>query len=259
MTAPSAAGTAARKTGRGVTETQITIGVVVIDYAGLQDVKGYNNGSPRVQAQAAADHVNSHGGIAGRKLRLVFGEFPVTSNNWAADEQAICTGFTEDEKVFAVVAGALSQGKTFLPCLAKHDTPLISSAGGLTDDQGMAEYPRHYFYSGGITLSRLAASYADGLAAAGFFVSGSKVGLVRVDDQPYERAADRDLKPRLKSLGGPVQEEAVVSAMTSLGDTASQMPSIVLRFQQQGINRVLFLDNASVAPLFAIQAASQSY
>ncbi len=266
-TGPSAAAVSGRtsptrsgpQTGRGFTATEITVGVVVIDYAGLQDVKGYNNGSPRVQAQAAADYVNARGGIGGRKVRLVFGEFPVTSNNWAADEQAICTQFTEDEKVFAVIAGALSQGKTFLPCLAKHDTPLISSAGGLTDDQGMAEFPRHYFYSGGITLSRLARSYVDGLAEAKFFGADAKVGLVRVDDQPYARTSDRILKPRLKELGSPVLEEAVVSAMNSLGDTASQMSSIVLRFQQRGINRVLFLDNASVGPLFAIQAASQGY
>jgi hypothetical protein len=37
------------------------------------------------------------------------------------------------------------------------------------------------------------------------------------------------------------------------------MPSLVLRFQQSGINRVLFLDNATVAILFTIQAGTQGY
>ena len=44
-----------------------------------------------------------------------------------------------------------------------------------------------------------------------------------------------------------------------LGSTASQMPSVVLRFQQSGINRVLFLDNATIAILFTIQAGTQGY
>ncbi|MHB8669234.1 MAG: ABC transporter substrate-binding protein [Acidimicrobiales bacterium] len=235
------------------------IGIVTVNVAGLQDAKGLNNGDNQVQAQAVVDDLNAHGGIAGRRIVPVYATFEATSRNWEADYQAICTSLTEDHKVFAVVNATTAYARTFVPCLAQHNTPLVNSAGGQADDLGMRQLAPYFFNPGSANLTRIARFYVDGLAAEGFFSAGTKVGLVRVDDNAFKRASDNMLKPRLAAIGVTVAQEAVVSAQTSLADTASQMPALTLRFHQSGINRVLFLDNATIAPLFAIQASSQGY
>ena len=227
--------------------------------AGLQDAKGLNNGDSKVQAQAVIDRMNSTGGIAGRKIVPVYASFEATSSNWESDYQAICTSLTEDHKVFAVVNASTAYSRTFVPCLARHNTPLINSAGGRADEREMRQFSQYLVHPGGANLSRTAGFYIDGLARIGFFAPGTKVGLVRVDDDAFKRATDEVLKPRLAKLGVTLAQEATVGAQTSLASTASQMPSLVLRFQQSGINRVLFLDNATVAILFTIQAGTQGY
>jgi hypothetical protein len=247
------------KIGRGITATTVRVGIFVADFAGLQNVKGFNTGNPEVQAKAVADRINANGGIAGRRVELSFGRMPATSGNWEADEQAICSSFTEDKKVFAVIYALVSQGKTFQTCLARADTPLISSSGGPADQDVMAKNPNHLFYVGSLNTSRLAGAYIDGLVAQQFFPAGEKIGLVRPNDETYRRATEQVLKPRLAANGLKLAEEAIVNAQTSLTATAGEMSSVVLRFQGAGVRRVIFLDNATLAPLFAIQASGQGY
>lgn len=244
--------------GHGVTDTTIRIGVFVASYAGLE-AKGLNLGDAQVQAQAVADYLNARGGIAGRKIVLSFAKLEASSSNWESDEQKICTTFTEDQKVFAVVYSLVSQGNTLLPCLAQHDTPLISGPGGIADANIMSEFANYYYYTGGMELSRMSTAYVDGLAAQGFFAGGGSIGLVRADSAPFARAARGALVQALRKHGLTLAKEAVVDAQTSVSKTASQMPSVVLKFQQAGVKKVLFLDNGTMAVLFAIQAASQRY
>lgn len=243
---------------QGVTATTIKIGVVLVDFGGLQNVNGFKTGDPRVQSQAIADHLNGVGGVAGRKIVLTFATLSASSSNFESDEQAMCTQFTEDDKVFAVVYALNSMGKTFLACLAAHNTPLISSGGGVADRTYMDRYSRFYLTPSSPNMTRMAKAYVDSLARQGFFGAGSKVGFIRVDDAPFQRAAQQSLIPQLAKYG-VTATEAVVNSQKSLSETASQLPAIALRFQQGGINRVMFLDNGQIAPLFAAQAAGQGY
>ena len=237
----------------------LKLGVVTLNVAGLQDAKGLDNGDNRAQAQAVIDAVNANGGIAGRRILPVFAEFDASSPNWESDYQAICTSFTEDHKVFAVVNATVAYARTFVPCLARHGVPLISSGGGRGDTQQMREWAPYLYHPGSADLSRAARIYVDLLASRGFFGNGAKVGLVRVDDEAFERVTNSVIKPRLAAAGSALAVDAPVAAQSSLGTSASQMPSIVLRMQREGVNRVLFLDNATLGPLFTIQAASQGY
>jgi ABC-type branched-subunit amino acid transport system substrate-binding protein len=245
------------KYSQGITATTIKIGAFVASYEGLE-AKGLNLGDAKVQVQAVANYINAHGGIAGRKVVLTFATMQATSSNWEADEQKICTQFTEDDHVFAVVYSLISMGKALLPCLAQHNTPLIAAGGGPGDAQVMQQYADDYVYGGGMNLTRVAQTYVDHLSAQGFFGVGAKIGLVRANDASFTRAASA-LKSRLAAHGARLTKEVVVDAQTSVSGTASQMPNAVLKMQQAGVNRVLFLDNATLAVLFAIQAASQNY
>ena len=235
------------------------IGFVISDVGGLQSVKGVNLGDNEIEARAAAQWVDANGGLAGRRIVPVFQKFDAASNNWERDYQGMCTAFTEDEKVFAVVSATIAYSKTFASCLKQHDTPLINSAGGVQDDQGDRALGRYYYTPGSFQLTRMTKAYIEGLRAAGFFARGSRVGLVRVDDAPFARVAQGVVRPLLAAAGVTLTDEAVVGAQESLGNTTSQMPSIVLRFQQKAIDRVLVLDNGTLAISFALQAASQGY
>lgn len=232
---------------------------MITDAAGLQSLKGVNLGDNKVEAQAAIDWVNAHGGVAGRKIVPVFEQWSAGSDNWERDYQGFCTSFTEDHKVFAVVGNTIAYSKTFAYCLAQHNTPLINSAGGVQDRVGTAALARFLYTPGSFELTRLTGVYVDGLQASGFFGPGAKIGLIRVDDAPFARATGEVLEPRLARLGLSIAEQAVVAANESLGTTASQMPNIVLRFQQSGVNRVLVLDNGTLAITFSLAASSQHY
>ena len=137
---------------QGVTPTTIKIGVFKANYAGL-GAKGLNMGDQVVQAQAVADYLNARGGIAGRKVILSYGTLEASSNNWESDEQAICTSFTEDQKVWGVIYSLISQGNTLLPCLAKHNTPLLTGVGGVADRKEMLKYADYYYHTGGPDLT----------------------------------------------------------------------------------------------------------
>jgi hypothetical protein len=237
----------------------VKIGVVTLNVAGLQDAKGLDNGDNRAQAQAVVDAVNASGGIAGRRVVPVFAQTDASSSNWESDYQAACTSLTEDAKVFAVVNATVAYARTFVPCLAQHGVALVSSGGGRGDDRQMREWAPYLYHPGSADLTRVARIYIDSLAARGFFAAGAKVGLVRVDDDAFERVTSAVIRPRLAAAGVQLTDDAPIAAQSSIGQSASQMPSVVLRFQREGINRVLFLDNATLGPLFTLQASSQAY
>jgi hypothetical protein len=250
--------------GPGVTADRILLGIVTLDAAGIQRVNGVNIGDPRRQAEAVIAYLNAHGGIAGRRVEAVFAEIDATSDDWERDYQAICVGFTEDHKVFAVVNATIAFARTFLPCLAQHGTPFINSAGGNYDTVESRAVADHFYTPGSMDLTRLATVYVDGLRDGGFFTSAGpqdevRVGVIRPAGEAFDRAHRDVLLPRLAAAGSTPVAEAVVDAHRSLSHTASQMPNIVLRFQQERVNRLLIIDNGTLAVSFSLQASVQGY
>ena len=88
---------------RGVTETEIKIGVGFVDVTQF----GIDNGDHEAQWQAAIDRANDAGGVNGRMLAPVFGEYSPVDD---AAIEAVCVQFVEDEEVFAFVGFVLWDG-----------------------------------------------------------------------------------------------------------------------------------------------------
>ena len=88
---------------RGVTETEIKIGVGFVDVTEF----GIDNGDHEAQWQAAIDRANDAGGVNGRLLVPVFGEYSPVDD---AAIEAVCVRFVEDEEVFAFVGFVLWDG-----------------------------------------------------------------------------------------------------------------------------------------------------
>ncbi|MCY3576084.1 MAG: hypothetical protein OXH53_02105 [bacterium] len=88
---------------RGVTETEIKIGIGFVDASDL----GIFNGDFQAQWQAAIDRANDAGGVNGRLLTPVFGSYSPVDE---AAIEAVCVQFAEDEEVFAFVGFVLWDG-----------------------------------------------------------------------------------------------------------------------------------------------------
>ena len=110
--------------GQGVTANEIKIGVALTDF---DAIKQYSTGLRYNQDknyQAFIDDINKKGGINGRKIVPVYRTFnPIPDAQRLAQ---ICTQFTEDDKVFAVIGNVFDQTGDAQACIAKrHKVPLM--------------------------------------------------------------------------------------------------------------------------------------
>jgi len=81
---------------RGVTETEIKLGIVIIDVS----VIGRSNGDVEGQWNAVINEVNDAGGVLGRNLVPVFAKYSPLGD---VESEAACVKHTQDEMVFAGV------------------------------------------------------------------------------------------------------------------------------------------------------------
>ena len=164
---------------RGVTETEIKIGVGFVDVTEF----GIDNGDHEAQWQAAIDRANDAGGVNGRLLVPVFGQYSPVDDSAI---EAVCVQFIEDEEVFAFVGFVLWDGVLCYTELygvlavntAEMAPDVIGRSGGLlfTTQGGLIER----------IASLVNAAKADGL------IDGRKIQIHASNDD--------------ESLLGPVQE-----------------------------------------------------
>ncbi len=93
---------------RGVSETEIKIGIGLVDVSDL----GIDAGDAQAQWQAVVDRVNDAGGVNGRLLAPVFASYSPVDN---AAIEAVCVHLAEDEEVFAFVGLVLGEGVLCYP------------------------------------------------------------------------------------------------------------------------------------------------
>ena len=110
--------------GTGVTDNTIKIGVALVDFKCIAPyIQTTRIDEYKVYDAFIAD-INAKGGVAGRKLVPVYHTFcPIVP----APALALCTQFTEDEHVFAVLGDFVDLTGQAQPCIAKqHNTVLIT-------------------------------------------------------------------------------------------------------------------------------------
>src|SRR5690242_6269339 len=124
-TSPSGSGALAA-TARGVTAATIKVGFSYIDLAALArtGIIKIDHGPYEQIIKALVDDVNANGGINGRKLQLFTAKYSPLGNT---DQLAACSHLTEDDQVFVVLNGLLTDNN--LCIVQQHQTALI---GGTT-------------------------------------------------------------------------------------------------------------------------------
>lgn len=253
--------------GPGVDEDTITIGIhASSDLTAAFSALGANaRAVDEVDlSQALIDWFNERGGIAGRQIVPVVHETNPASGTFAAQAQAACATFTEDNQVFAVMSSAVGGDDSMLACLAPKDTPLIEGNLWLFDQPYYDENPGLLYQPARMLGDRWVRTYVDGLDDIGYLADGRDgLGLIRFDHPAFTRMSDNVFKPRLAELGFELQDEIVVASpkgVSDFGAMANELNSAVLRLQANDVTHLMFLENNGIMAFFFFdQAESQGY
>ena len=254
--------------GPGVTKTTINFGAVYDPDAAAADAAigaaGANPGDIKAETDAVVRYINSHGGVARRKLNPVWYKQSVSDSS-STTFQGECSTWTQDSKVFVFEAG--------FPILDQCTTDahgVAVDAGRLVEETTAQNrrYPAVINISS-FNIDHSMAVTVNGLAKQGYFSKGAKVGIVTWDDAYYRYGISNGANPALARLGlknVPVEYVAVPQSYGDLGATSSSAGSAVLQFRTQGIDHVIVFDGPAGVASGAIlwiewsrQADSQQY
>lgn len=261
-------------TGRGFDAHSVYIGIVTQnDIYGLAREYGVspndNPGDTNAMANAVAADINSHGGILGRQVKLLFddvGTVAAQENN-STVAQSVCAYFTQDHPVVAVwnFSTQLDQGPTLRGCMAQAKVPMFTAAARAIDDQEMASLEPYYYHSIMVSWDRLAPVLIARLKAQGWFTpwntvlgqpasgptaSPPKVGIL-VDGTPEGGHVASVLEDQLAKAGYP----GAVSFAYS--DPAQGQSASSFYFKANGVTHVIVTDVEMTA--FQNSAAGEHY
>lgn len=256
---------------RGVTDDSITIGFeYAVNSAAANaaiGAAGLSQGDDRANTRAMVKWINENGGLGGRRIKDVYHELDALSNDTTAvQEQAACATFTEDNKVFAVFTG--NHTDTYHQCMQRNNVAtLISNGLTISDSQRFRTFPR-LLEINSLDLNAMSRLTPAGLNEMGFFKPRTgelptKNGLVTIDSPTFRRAVERDFIPAMRRIGQTVPEVRYIAPAQRQSDIAqagAEIAAAVLRFQSQGVTRVMLLESsATLTLLFTRSAENQGY
>jgi hypothetical protein len=259
-TADDGAGAAASTDpGPGVSAEEIRIGFITINQATAGGSGGFvvpDNGDPEAQIDALVAAVNAQGGIAGRTVVPVLKSFE-SSTASPQTEAALCTAFTDDDEVFAVVlAGQRSQATR--TCYQKANTVMVDTTANVQAQNVYDELAPHYWTPGAPTLETHLRTLVASLDAQGFFEGDVKVGVIAEKGPQYGPAVDEVLIPELQALGLEDVERSDIDQSTP-DAAATTSRQTVTDFKAADVDRVIFAGRADNTGYFTGTALPQKY
>src|SRR5450755_1066926 len=225
--------------GTGVTATTIKVGISLVDFSCIkQFVTALRENQDKIYGDFIKD-VNDNGGIAGRKIVPVYHSFcPIGS----AAAVSLCTKFTEDDKVFAVLGNFVDFSGDAQTCLAKqHNTILMTFQ---LSQAIMNQSPPGLIIEPGVNPERVD-SVVVGLMKKQHTLDGKTVAVL--GETTSQSIVKNSVEPALKKLGVKTGTTAILSISGS--DTTSaqnQLDSFVERWKTEGVNAI-FISGTQVA------------
>jgi hypothetical protein len=247
---PAASTVTSGKTGPGITASTIKVGFVYS--AELESVTGT---ADRPDAQALVEGLNREGGIAGRKVEVVWHDWPMTSAQTIEQRhQEICAAFTEDNKVFAVDPYWIPT-ENLTGCLTARDAMTVYPAGSGSqlsfDAVSFQKYPTHLWTLVTPTPDRLAKPFVGMLKDSGYLnaapgaIGPTKIGVLVKSPAPNRRGYEKGFVPALKAAGHNVADVAFLDQATTVDELArseAQVQNTVVRFRSEQITHVVMWD-----------------
>jgi ABC-type branched-subunit amino acid transport system substrate-binding protein len=240
--------------GPGVTANSIKLGISLIDFKCIQQFIDFTRPNQQAIYQDFVDAVNKSGGINGRKLVADFNtECPLTSTSDLLVQ--ICTHFTDDDKVFAVL-GNLSdaaQDSAIHTCIAKQKkTPVI------TFDVTKAmidQVPPAMLIFPGTTPERSSGVLFE-LLEKKHLLKGKKLAVLA--EQTSQVSVKSAVLPAIQKTGVATGTTAYLT-INGADTTAaqSQLDSFIQRWKSEGVNAIFVTGEDTVAKQFVEKVTKQ--
>src|SRR5205085_2545220 len=203
-------------------------------------VGGLDQGDARKPQNVMINWVNTHGGVAGRRLAPIYYGFDASGTGPPSDQQdqAACAKWTQDNKVFAILVSA----PVIDECAKKEGAVEFGQFG---TPSIYARYPHRIDID---TLNQVRAQFVtiDGLAQLGYWGSGAKIGVITWDQSDYREAINDGLLPALRrhglSLATPPVYVSVPQTLQDFGAGSAAINNAVLKFSTLGIDHVMIAD-----------------
>jgi hypothetical protein len=214
----------------------------------------------KVIAAAVVADINAHGGLAGHPIKPVYTEFDSTASDWVAQDQQSCATFLEDNHVVA----AVRTDDIFGPldtCLANAGVPLVLYESYFRPGNWFQRAPSLRYVPDNPSPTRLYNALVDRLVTTRRWSASTKIGLVRYDRGDQAEIETQSVRPALAGRGLKLTDAAAVhtpDGFQDIGQTSSQLATVIVRFRQQGIDNVVF-EGGDISYLFATAANSQGY
>jgi major membrane immunogen (membrane-anchored lipoprotein) len=225
--------------GIGVTSKTIKIGVALVDFNCIkQFVNQIRVNQPQVY-QTFIDYVNSHGGIAGRTIVPVYQMYCPIQN---AEALSLCTTFTEDDHVFAVMGNFVDFSGDAQTCLAKnHNTVLMTF--NLTQAIINQSPPGLIVYPG--TVAERIDSILVSLMQRQHTLQGKKIAVL--GEITSQNTVNNSVLPDLRRLGVPMGSTAILNITGSDTSAAqAQLDSFIERWKSENVT-ALYVSGTQVA------------
>ncbi|HXQ62518.1 MAG TPA: hypothetical protein VN796_09305, partial [Acidimicrobiales bacterium] len=225
----TSAGGSSTALGVGVTARTVTVGVALVNFSCIEQ---FTNSIRENQDQiynVFIDYINAHGGVAGRRIVPDYQSYcPIQS----AQALALCTQFTEDAHVFAVMGDFIDFSGDAQTCIAKdHDTVLM------TFDLTQAvinQSPPGLIILPGTTPERTDAVLIS-LLKSQHILKGKKIAVL--GELVSQNVVQNSVVPKLKSLGVPMGSTAILDVTGADTSAAqAQLESFIERWKSENVN-----------------------
>ncbi|MFT5223587.1 MAG: hypothetical protein ACI867_001909 [Glaciecola sp.] len=216
-------------------------------------------------AQSLADHLNADGGLGGRKVEVVMQDYFMEEAS-PSREAEICVSMADDNGVEVMVFQGQIHGSTRF-CYAGKGVLMFDPAPFVFDDDLYAEVAPYYWSPSYPSYDRLIRALVPNLVSRDFFEPMTSrveteaiVGVLHWDSVAETRVLNQDMLPALASVG--IDPATVVTHAvdpTNAGTIQTGLGNAVVRFRNEGVNRVLFIGGSPLAPFFYLNADQGGY
>ncbi len=243
-TAPSGKPADTLGVGTGVSATEITLGVSLIDFTCIPKsfVDSVYVNQPQAY-NAFIDDINEKGGINGRKIKPVYKSIcPLQP----AAAVSACTTLTDDTKAFAVIGSMYDPTGDAQLCLTEqHKTVLITD--GLSQEM-IDKAPPGLLLTPGITADRRLKVIMS-LLKSQRTLAGKKVAVLT--ETTATARVDAVVDPALQAMGVKTGTRAVLS-ISGADTTAaqSQLDSFLEKWKTEHVNALVLVGSAASSKQF---------
>jgi ABC-type branched-subunit amino acid transport system substrate-binding protein len=238
--------------GHGVTKDKIKVGIAIIDYDSIADYVDFARGDQLETANVFVDYINDNGGVLGRQIDPVFKTYePIPGRD--PSPLALCTAWTEDDNVFAVLGVFIDFTGEGQKCITKeHNTIHI---GHELEQPWIEEAPPGLLLTPDTTKEAASATFVPLLISSGK-LKGKTVGFL-ADQNAAGRVEDVAV-PALKKAKIKTGSTAVLNITgTDTSAAQAQLDSFIEKWKSEKVNAIYMAGLTASAKQFVEKIKDQ--